>query len=108
MKAANVYAEMTPNPSTIKFVTDVMLTKDGEIAEFFSLNEAKGELHYQNNISKGQELIDLKEALDKNAITEEEFLVMKQKIIDDVYIKEFFEELNKLDKSEDDTESASI
>ena len=73
-----------------------------------SLNEAKGELHYQNNISKGQELIDLKEVLDKNAITEEEFLVMKQKIIDDVYIKEFFEELNKLDKSEDDTESASI
>ena len=42
MKAVNVYAEMTPNPSTIKFVTDVMLTKDGEIAEFFSLNEAKG------------------------------------------------------------------
>ena len=53
-------------------------------------------------------MIDLKEALDKNAITEEEFLVMKQKIIDNVYIKEFFEELNKLDKSEDDTESASI
>ena len=36
-----------------------------------SLNEAKGELHYQNNISKGQEFIDLKEALDKNAITED-------------------------------------
>jgi len=42
MKAVNVYAEMTPNPSTIKFVTDVMLTENGEIAEFFSLKQAKG------------------------------------------------------------------
>ena len=38
-----------------------------------AFNETKGEFHYENNISKGQELIDLKEALDRGAIKEEEF-----------------------------------
>ena len=32
-----------------------------------SLNRAHGELHYNINISKGQELLDLKKALDENA-----------------------------------------
>ena len=29
-----------------------------------TLNKAQGEIHYNNNISKGQELQDLKKALD--------------------------------------------
>ena len=30
-----------------------------------SMNKAHGELHYNNNVTKGQELIDLKNALNK-------------------------------------------
>ena len=48
-----------------------------------SLNRAHGELHYNVNISKGQELLDLKKALDEGAITEDEFELMK-----DDYAKE--------------------
>ena len=53
-----------------------------------SLNRAHGELHYNVNISKGQELLDLKKALDEGAITEDEFELMKEKIIKDDYAKE--------------------
>lgn len=35
------------------------------------------------NISKGQELLDLKEALDSGAISEQEYQKLKSKIIDD-------------------------
>jgi len=41
-RAVTVYAEVTPNPSTMKFVTDLMLVNGGETAEFLSAQEAKG------------------------------------------------------------------
>jgi len=53
-----------------------------------SLNRAHGELHYNINISKGQELLDLKKALDEGAVTQSEYDVMKEKIINDDYAKE--------------------
>lgn len=53
-----------------------------------SLNRAHGELHYNINISKGKELLDLKRALDENAVTQSEYDVMKEKIINDDYAKE--------------------
>lgn len=56
-----------------------------------SLNRAHGELHYNNNISKGQELVDLKKALDEGAISSDEFKLMKQKVIDNEYEKEIID-----------------
>ncbi len=56
-----------------------------------SLNKAHGELHYNNNISKGQELIDLKKALDEGAISKDEFELMKEKVIDNEYTKEIID-----------------
>jgi Fe-S cluster biogenesis protein NfuA len=41
-RAVTVYAEVTPNPSTMKYVTDLMLLNGGETAEFLSAKEAKG------------------------------------------------------------------
>lgn len=41
-RVVTVYAEVTPNPVTMKFVADVMLMNGGESAEFLSLEEAKG------------------------------------------------------------------
>lgn len=41
-RTITVYAEATPNPSTMKFVTDVMLMNGGESAEFLSLEDSKG------------------------------------------------------------------
>lgn len=56
-----------------------------------SLNRAHGEFHYNNNISKGQELVDLKKALDEGAISTDEFELMKQKVIDNEYEKEIMD-----------------
>jgi NFU1 iron-sulfur cluster scaffold homolog, mitochondrial len=42
IKITNVYAEMTPNPSTMKFVADRMIVPADGIAEYFSMAEAKG------------------------------------------------------------------
>lgn len=41
-RAVTVYAELTPNPFTIKFVADIMLLDGGESAEFLTIQEAKG------------------------------------------------------------------
>jgi NFU1 iron-sulfur cluster scaffold homolog, mitochondrial len=41
-RPVTVYAELTPNPATIKFVADIMLVNGGESAEFISVAEAKG------------------------------------------------------------------
>jgi NFU1 iron-sulfur cluster scaffold homolog, mitochondrial len=41
-RPVTIYAELTPNPNTIKFVADVMLVNGGESAEFLSSSEAKG------------------------------------------------------------------
>ncbi len=40
-RAVTVYAEVTPNPATMKFVTDLMLLNGGETAEFLSKAETK-------------------------------------------------------------------
>lgn len=41
-RAVTVYAELTPNPATIKFVADIMMLNGGESAEFLTIQEAKG------------------------------------------------------------------
>jgi Fe-S cluster biogenesis protein NfuA len=41
-KPVTIYAEMTPNPNTMKFVADHMLVESGAVVEFLSLAEAKG------------------------------------------------------------------
>ena len=71
-----------------------------------SLNKAQGELHYNNNVTKGQELLDLKKALDEGAIDQGEYDLMKDKIINDEYIKSFFRQLDEID--EEDYDSVSI
>lgn len=38
----NVYAEMTPNPATMKFVSDLVLVNSNDVVEFNSTQEAKG------------------------------------------------------------------
>lgn len=42
MIPTNVYAEMTPNPRTMKFVADRLLIEGNAVAEFASAAEAKG------------------------------------------------------------------
>ncbi len=42
MIPTNVYAEMTPNPKTMKFVADRVLVADYGVAEYASVSEAKG------------------------------------------------------------------
>ena len=46
-----------------------------------SFNEGHAELHINKNISTGQELLDLQEALDKDIISKEEFEEQKTKIL---------------------------
>lgn len=42
MIPTNVYAEMTPNPKTMKFVADRILVADNGVAEYENIGEAKG------------------------------------------------------------------
>ena len=58
-----------------------------------ALNSAKGELHLEINITKGQELLDLKKALDAGAITATKFELMKQRVIDDYYMKKAIKDI---------------
>ena len=67
-----------------------------------TLNRAQGEIHYNNNISKGQELQDLKKALDNGAINQDEYDLMKEKIINDRYIKDLIE---KFDDEDDEAQN---
>ena len=46
-----------------------------------SFNEGQAELHINKNISSGQELLDLKAALDEGIITKEEFDKLREDII---------------------------
>ena len=46
-----------------------------------SFNEGQAELHINKNISTGQELLDLKAALDEGIITKEEFDKLGEDII---------------------------
>ena len=41
-RPVTIYAEMTPNPKTMKFVADNMLITSGEIVEFLSPSDSKG------------------------------------------------------------------
>ena len=70
-----------------------------------ALNRAQGEIHYNNNISKGQELQDLKKALDEGAINQNEFDLMKEKIINDKYVKELIE---KFDDEDEDGQNRKV
>ena len=70
------------------------------------MNKAHGELHYNKNLTKGQELIDLKNALNKGALDQDEYDLMKDRIINDEYLKSFFRQLEDID--EVDMESVSI
>ena len=72
------------------------------------LNRAHGEIHYNNNVSKGKELQDLKKALDDSAINQEEYNLMKEKIINDKYVKELIDKFNEDDGDEDQSRKASF
>ena len=63
-----------------------------------TLNRAHGELNYNNHISKGQELQDLKKALDDGAINQDEYELMKEKIINDKYVKDLIEKFDDEDE----------
>ena len=57
-----------------------------------TLNRAHGELQFHKNTTKGQELIDLKKALDEGALTSTEYELIKQRIIDDYYVEKLIKE----------------
>ena len=59
-----------------------------------TLNRAHGELQFHKNTTKGQELLDLKKALDEGALTSTEYELIKQRIIDDYYVERFKEEIS--------------
>ena len=60
-----------------------------------SFNEAEAELHYYNTVSHGQQLVDLKEAIDKNIVTRSEYDTLKQRIMNNVLdIPEMFDKVN--------------
>ena len=42
IRPVTIYAEMTPNPNTMKFVADHMLVNPGDVVEFLSASDAKG------------------------------------------------------------------
>ena len=71
-----------------------------------TLNRAQGEVHYNNNISKGQELQDLKKAMDDGAISQEEYNLMKEKIINDSYIKDLIEKFDDENEDEHDRKAS--
>ena len=41
-RPVTIYAEMTPNPNTMKFVADSMLVDPGQVVEFLNRQEAVG------------------------------------------------------------------
>ena len=73
-----------------------------------TLNKAQGEIHYNNNISKGQELQDLKKALDNGAINQDEYDLMKEKIINDRYVKDLIEKFDDDEVDEAQNRKASF
>ncbi|MBT4927536.1 hypothetical protein HON17_04905, partial [bacterium] len=50
-------------------------------------------------------LLDLKKALDEGAIDQNEYDLMKDKIINDEYIKSFFKQMDEIDEEEFDSVS---
>ena len=72
-----------------------------------SFNEAHAELHINKNISTGQELLDLQEALDKQIITEQEFDKLREGIINGN--QEFVIDIEEFENFDGDTsESVKI
>lgn len=72
-----------------------------------SFNEGHAELHINKNISTGQELLDLQEALDKQIITEEEFDKLREGIINGN--QEFVIDIEEFENFDGDTsESVKI
>ena len=65
-----------------------------------TLNKANGELQFHKNTTKGQELLDLKKALDVGALTATEYELIKQRIIDDYYVEKLIKEEISLGKKE--------
>ena len=63
-----------------------------------TLNRAHGELQFHKNTTKGQELLDLKKALDEGALTSTEYELIKQRIIDDYYVEKLIKEEISLGK----------
>ena len=72
-----------------------------------SFNEGHAELHINKNISTGQELLDLQEALDKQIITEQEFDKLREGIINGN--QEFVIDIEEFENLDGDTsESVKI
>ena len=72
-----------------------------------SFNEGRAELHINKNISTGQELLDLQEALDKKIITEQEFDKLREGIINGN--QEFVIDIEEFENFDGDTsESVKI
>ena len=72
-----------------------------------SFNEGHAELHINKNISTGQELLDLQEALDKQIITEQEFDKLREEIINGN--QEFVIDIEEFENFDGDTsESVKI
>lgn len=65
-----------------------------------TFNKANGELQFHKNTTKGQELLDLKKALDVGALTATEYELIKQRIIDDYYVEKLIKEEISLGKKE--------
>ena len=63
-----------------------------------TLNRAHGELQFHKNTTKGQELLDLKKALDEGALMSTEYELIKQRIIDDYYVEKLIKEEISLGK----------
>ena len=59
-------------------------------------NQAEGEVNYYNTVSHGQQLLDLKKALNENAITRAEYDTLKTKIMNNVIdIPKFIDEIDE-------------
>lgn len=50
MIPTNVYAEMTPNPKTMKFVADRLLVEGNGVAEYASVRETKGSSQFAEKL----------------------------------------------------------
>jgi len=72
-----------------------------------SFNEGQAELHINKNISTGQELLDLKAALDEGIINQEEFEKLREDIINSN--QEFVIDIEEFENLDGDTsESVKI
>ncbi len=71
-----------------------------------SFNEGQAELHINKNISTGQELLDLQEALDKDIISKEEFEKIREDIINGD--EEFQIEISEFENLDDGSNKVKV